>query len=115
MVAQNGGNGITVTLTNAGNQQIVFAGMGAWATVTGGNGWGSGANTNATGNTAFNNVLNALYYDSQAAPNNFQTVTFSNLIVGQQYQVQLFALDDRSAYRWPAGQLAGPGGCARLR
>ena len=98
MVAQNGGNGITVTLTNAGNQQIVFAGMGAWATVTGGNGWTTGANTNATGNTSFNNVLNAKYYDSQAAPNNFQTVTFNNLIVGQQYQVQLFALDDESAY-----------------
>jgi hypothetical protein len=89
------GTAITVTLTNAGNQQIVFAPRGAtaWANVTGGAGQTTGANTNRTGNTPFNNCLNAKYYDGGT-----HMVVMSNLIVGQKYQVQLFALDDGAAY-----------------
>jgi hypothetical protein len=89
LVAQNGGNGVTVTLTNAGNEQIVFAAMNAgWANVTGGTGWGTGASTNRTGNTPFNTCLNAKYTDGGS-----QTVIMSNLVVGRKYQVQLFGLD----------------------
>jgi hypothetical protein len=95
LVGQSGGNPITVTLTNAGNQQIVFAVRGAtsWANVTGGAGQTTGANTNLTRNTPFNNCLNTKYYDGGV-----QTIVMSNLIVGQKYQVQLFALDDGAAY-----------------
>jgi hypothetical protein len=93
LVAQNGGNGVTVTLTNAGNERIVFAAMNAgWANVTGGTGFATGASTNGTGNTPFNTCLNARYTDGGS-----QTVIMSNLIVGQKYQVQLFGLDTASA------------------
>ena len=92
MVAKNGGNPITVILTNANNQPVVFAGAGGWASLSGGTGYGTGANTNQTGNAGFNTCLNDFYYDSTAFAH---AVTLSGLVVGQQYQVQLFALDNR--------------------
>jgi hypothetical protein len=84
----------SVTLTNAGNEVIVFARQGstAWANVTGGTGSANGASTNRTGNSTFDTVLNTKYRD-----NGQHVVVMSNLVVGQQYQVQLFALDTGSS------------------
>jgi hypothetical protein len=93
MVAKNGGAPITVILTNANNQPVVFAGAGNWASLSGGTGYSSGANANQTGNAGFNTCLNDFYYDSAVFTH---AITLSGLVVGQQYQVQLFALDDRS-------------------
>jgi hypothetical protein len=96
LVAQNGGTPITVS--NSSGSTIVFAGSGTWAGLSGGTGYSTGANTNLTGNTNFDNCLNRMYTDNAT-----HTITFSNLIVGQQYQVQLFALDDRSGLTPVAG------------
>jgi hypothetical protein len=97
LVAKNGGDPITVILTNANNQPIVFAGAGVWASLSGGNGYGTGANTNLTGNADFNACLNDAYTNNAT-----HTITMSGLKVGQQYQVQLFGLDDRNGLT-PAG------------
>ena len=49
--------------------------------------------TNTTGNANFDTVLNGFDYG-----NGPRTITLNNLIPGQKYAVQLFALDDRSNY-----------------
>ncbi len=95
MVAQNGGSPITVVLTNANNQPVVFAGAGNWASLSGGTLYSTGINTNKSGNSSFDSVLNRAYSGAAAAPNNFQTLALSGLLVGYQYQVQLFALNDQ--------------------
>ena len=88
MYAANGGPPLVVT-TGQGN--ITFGPNGlTMATVSGGTGYGTGANANQTGNANFNTCLNDFYYD-----NTTHLITLSNLIVGQKYQVQLFGLDDR--------------------
>jgi hypothetical protein len=97
MVAQNGGSPITVVLTNANNQPVVFAGVGNWALLSGGSLYLTGVNTNKSGNTSFDSLLNRGYSGAAAAPNNFQTLTMSGLVVGKKYQVQLFALNDQLA------------------
>jgi hypothetical protein len=97
MVAQNGGSPITVVLTNANNQPVVFAGAGNWASLSGGTLYSTGINTNKSGNTSFDSVLNRGYSGTAASPNNFQTLALSGLGVGKQYQVQLFALNDQLA------------------
>ena len=51
-------------MTNAGNQPIVFAGAGNWASLSGGAGYFTGANTNQTGNASFNTCLNDGYSDN---------------------------------------------------
>ncbi len=90
---------ITVT---AGNQQYVFRSDGASASISNGayNGgqfitnaiYGSGAlGTNSTGDAHFDGVLSQ-YYDGGVS----NVITLNNLIAGQQYAVQLFALDNRS-------------------
>ena len=95
MFAQNGGSSITVT--PGSGSPIVFAPANtSWAGLAGGNGFTTGASTNSTGNANFNSCLNAFYYDSGP-----HIITLSNLVVGRQYSVQLFALDDRSLS--PAG------------
>lgn len=94
LVAKNGGAPILVT--NSNGSIISFSGSGAWASLSGGTGYSSGAYTNNTGNTNFNTCLNDKYTDNAT-----HTITMSNLVVGQQYQVQLFALDDRSALTPP--------------
>ncbi len=54
--------------------------------------YGSGAlGTNSTGDARFDGVLNQ-YYDGGVS----NVITVHNLIAGQQYAVQLFALDNRS-------------------
>lgn len=85
----------SVTLTNT--QVITFDGLGANATVVGGNGTTTGAFTGTTGNTNFDTVLNGFNYDSPAGTNGTKQITLSNLTAGKQYSVQLFGLDDRLA------------------
>jgi hypothetical protein len=97
MVARSGGSPITVVLTNANNQPVVFGGAGSWASLSGGNGYATGANTNKSGNTSFDSVLNNMYSGSPAGPNNLHTLTLGGLVVGQQYQVQLFAFNNSLA------------------
>jgi hypothetical protein len=89
LVAKNAGNPILVT--NTSGSVIAFAGSGSWATVSGGTGFATGANTNQTGNANFNTCLDTFTYD-----NTTHTITLSGLVVGQQYQLQLFGLDDRA-------------------
>ena len=89
LVGKNGGSPIIVTNSSA-DSPIVFAGAGAWASLSGGAGYFTGANTNTTGNANFNTCLNDAY------DNNTPLITMNGLIVGQQYQVQLFGLDDRN-------------------
>ena len=95
MYAQNGGGSINVT--PGGGLSIVFAPANtSWTGLSGGNGYTTGASTNSTGNANFNSCLNAFYYDGGP-----HLITLSDLVAGQQYAVQLFALDDRSLS--PAG------------
>ena len=89
LVAKNGGSAITVTNSSA-DSPIVFAVPGTWASLSGGAGYFTGVNTNLTGNANFNTCLNNAYI------NNTPLITMSGLVVGQQYQVQLFGLDDRA-------------------
>lgn len=90
---------ITVT---AGNQQYVFRPDGVSAAISsspyfGGQFetnaiYGSGAlGTNSTGDSSFDGVLNQ-YYDGGIS----NVIVLRNLIQGQQYAVQLFALDNRA-------------------
>lgn len=90
MVAQVGGNPISVVLTNAGNRTVVFAKDGNWASLSGGASYVANVNTNSTGNANFNSALNVGYNN-----NSNHSITMSGLEVGKQYQVQLFALDNR--------------------
>jgi hypothetical protein len=75
-----------VTLTN--NSVVDFKADGSVATATG-NGAGTGAFLGDTGNANFNAALTQASWDGGP-----KTITLNNLIVGQQYSVQLFALDD---------------------
>lgn len=64
-----------------------------------GGGWHSGAyiiagSTNTTGNTDFDTILDQFAADSSVTPARMN-ITLKNLVPGQQYSVQLFALDDR--------------------
>jgi poly(hydroxyalkanoate) depolymerase family esterase len=93
--AQNGGHPITVTPSSG--SPIVFAPANtSWASLAGGNGYTTGAWSYSTTNANFDSCLNAFYYDGA-----MHVITLSGLVVGQQYSVQLFALDDRSLS--PAG------------
>jgi alpha-L-fucosidase len=79
---------INVTLTGGGS--VRFYGDGSVATCTG-SGTATGAFPGTTGNANFNSVLNGFTYD-----NGPHTITLKNLIPGQLYSVQLFALDNRN-------------------
>jgi glucuronoarabinoxylan endo-1,4-beta-xylanase len=95
MFAQSGGNPITVA-PGSGSPIVFTPANTSWASLAGGNGYTTGAWSSTTANANFNNCLNAFYYDGAA-----HTITLSGLVVGQEYSVQLFALDDRSLS--PAG------------
>ncbi len=83
-----GENGGLVVLTNG--TVFDFKADGSVATATG-NGSAYGGFTADTGNAGFNTILTQFNYD-----NGPKTITLNNLVVGQQYSVQLFALDRRS-------------------
>ncbi len=82
-----GPNPKIVVLTNGSS--VDFKNDSSVATATG-NGTTTGAFSGNTGNTNFNLILNQFNYD-----NGPKTITLNNLVAGQQYSVQLFALDDR--------------------
>lgn len=90
---------------------VDFKADGSVAAATGG-GTFTGAFSGSTGNTNFDAVLNQASYESGYNPIvPTKTITLNNLIPGQQYQVQLFALDDRNGtqtrtvnYQDPADQ-----------
>jgi hypothetical protein len=76
-----------------GGRIFAFKGDGSSASVTGNNGTSSGAflvGTNTTGNANFDNVLNQFAWDG-----GMHTITLHNLVIGQQYAVQFFGLDNR--------------------
>ena len=77
-----------VVLTNG--TSVDFKNDGSVAAATGA-GTTTGAFSGNTGNAKFNVVLNEFNYDDGP-----KTITLTNLVAGQQYAVQLFALDDRS-------------------
>jgi lysophospholipase L1-like esterase len=87
---------------SAGSQQFVFRSDGASASISSPDSfsgefvtnavYGSGAfGTNTTGDTNFDMVLNQ-YFDGGGT----NLITLHNLVSGEQYSVQLFALDNRS-------------------
>jgi len=79
-----------VTVTVNGNI-FLFKGDGSSASVAGSIGTTSGAwLPNTTGDTNFDSVLNQFAYDG-----GIHTITLHNLVIGQQYAIQLFALDNR--------------------
>jgi hypothetical protein len=79
-----------VTLTN--HSTVDFKADGSVAYVSsGGNGNTTGAFLDTTGNANFDAVLNQFTFDGGP-----DTITLNNLFVGQQYAVQLFALDQRA-------------------
>jgi hypothetical protein len=86
-----GNTPLPVTLSSG--RTIQFKNDGVLATTTG---FGPAAvaypagTTNTTGNANFDAVLNQFRYDGGS-----HTITINNLIPGEQYAVQLFALDDR--------------------
>ncbi len=91
------GNGGPTTVTLSSGSPIVFAAPNIWASRTGGTGTGGGGfpGTNTiyttTGNGNFNTCLANYYSDGPT-----HMITMSNLVVGKQYSLQLFALDGRS-------------------
>ena len=92
----------------ANGSSVDFKNIGATATATGG-GTFTGAYSGDTGNSKFNAVLNQASYEIYLNP--VKTITLQNLVPGQQYAAQLFALDDRSGaggrtvnYQDPADQ-----------
>lgn len=95
--AMFGGSGpVTVSIGN-GYPDVVFSRDGSVAAVTTSTGTSTGAfGTNTTGNANFDTVLGGFNYD-----NGPKLIALSNLVVGQQYSVQLFALDDRSGVNGP--------------
>jgi hypothetical protein len=92
-----GPNAGPITVTVGGNAYL-FYGDGSTASVGGQQGettgaWLVGANT--TGDTNLDAVLNNFAYDNEGGTTH--TITLNNLLVGSNYSVQVFALDDRAA------------------
>jgi len=96
----------------AGNKQFTFRSDGAAASITGGSvgysasatGYGNGAfGTNTTGDANFDAVLNQFYNNGAV-----NLITLNNLVVGQTYGVQLFALDNRGGTTNELADFANP-------
>ena len=87
--ASFGATQLIVTLGNGTN--INFTTDGSVATCVGGWATGTYGFTGSTANTNFDTVLSGFFWDDGP-----KTITLQNLVVGQPYAVQLFALDDRS-------------------
>jgi hypothetical protein len=58
----SGHQGAPVTVAPGTGSPIVFTAPGTFGTLSGGYGYASGAFTNQTGNSEFNNVLSSFYY-----------------------------------------------------
>lgn len=91
------GNGPITVSFGSGQPNFVFLSDGSIATVNGaGNGFSGAFGTNTTGNAHLDSVLGGFNPDQSP-----KTITLNNLVVGQQYAVQLFALDDRTGISTP--------------
>ncbi len=91
-----------VTLTN--HATVDFKSDGSVASVSGGNGSTTGAWLGTTGNANFDAVLNQFTFDGGP-----DTITLNNLFVGQQYSVQIFAVDQRpGAARYRQANFSDP-------
>lgn len=89
------GNTAPIIVNLAGGRVITFKNDGSVATSTGAGptaGAYPAATALTTGNTNFDAVLNQFRVDGGAGG---KTITLNNLIPGEQYAVQLFALDNR--------------------
>jgi hypothetical protein len=86
------GNGPLTVSLGSDEPNFVFLSDNSIASTTGaGDGFSGAFGTNTTGNAAFNSVLGG--FNPDGTP---KTIIFYNLVVGKQYSVQLFALDDRT-------------------
>ncbi len=79
-----------ITLSNGAN--VDFKADGSVASIPYGNGTFGGVFSGYTGNANFNALLNQANWVNYG---NNRAITLTNLVVGQAYAVQLFALDDR--------------------
>jgi len=87
------GSSIAPLAVTVGGNIFTFKGDGSSASVVGNIGTASGAwlvGTNTTGNANLDTVLNQFVWDG-----GIHTITLHNLVMGQQYAVQFFALDNR--------------------
>jgi autotransporter-associated beta strand protein len=87
------GSSIAPLAVTVGGNIFTFKGDGSSASVVGNIGTASGAwlvGTNTTGNANLDTVLNQFAWDG-----GIHTITLHNLVIGQQYAVQFFALDNR--------------------
>ena len=93
-----GGNSApTVNVTNNGNI-FGFYGDGSTVSIAGQSGFNGGSwlvGGNTTGDTNLDYVLNEFAYDGNAGSASIHTISLHNLVVGSNYCVQIFALDDR--------------------
>jgi autotransporter-associated beta strand protein len=83
-----------IVVNLAGGRSITFKNDGSIATVTSiGTNAGAfpGSTTLSTSNASFDSVLNQFQFDGGP-----QLITLNNLVVGERYSVQIFAIDDRS-------------------
>jgi hypothetical protein len=93
------GNSTAAIAVSVGGQLFSFKGDGSSASVAGNAGATTGAfTTNTTGNANFDSVLNMFAYDAPGSGTT-HTITLHNLIAGERYAVQIFALDDRNPGR----------------
>jgi hypothetical protein len=74
-----------------GSTAYTFKVDGSSASISGGLGTAAGSFSGNTGNSTLNTVLNDFYWDGGR-----HQITLHNLVPGQVYSAQLFALDDRS-------------------
>lgn len=97
-----GGTAYQVTLSNG--RLLTFTTDGSIATATG-NGTAGGAYPAGTGlttsNANFDAVLNRFSWDGGP-----KTITLNNLIIGEQYSVQIFAVDNRNGGGGESNRLA---------
>lgn len=101
--------GATPKVVVLGNgSSIDFKNDGGVATATG-DGTFAGAFSGNTGNADFNAVLNQASYDGGV-----KTITLNNLVIGQQYAVQLFALDNRGGATGRRVNYQDPGNASDL-
>jgi hypothetical protein len=96
-----GGNSSpTVTVTNSNGNIYSFYGDGSAVSISGQAGFSGGCwlvGGNTTGDTNLDYVLNEFGWDGNAGSASIHTLSLHNLIVGSNYCVQIFAMDDRPA------------------
>jgi hypothetical protein len=106
------GNAISPIAVTLGSQTFNFTGDGSSASVTDNVGLGSGVYLGTTGDPNLDSVLNQNAFDNNTGTTH--TVTLHNLLVGTNYSVQIFALDDRGAGAGLSSNFQDPNNAADL-